>query len=265
MVSFLSTTRYVALAALLSSATVAAANGSLRSPQASTPVSNQRQLQANSWLCGVLPFLCPEPSNCPVVEPLSAEKFDLDQYIASTWFVQKQQTNPYQSDDQLYCIAATYDQQVDGFLDVSNYGNNGAVNGPAQDSDNNGFFSNLCGQQVNGGELSVAPCIFRPVFEVASGPYWVLDVADDYSWAIVSGGAPDQPRADGLCTTKEGSNFFDTNGSGLWLFTREKVAAPETITTMEDKLTDMGIFTGDLKDVAQDGCTYEGATLKGQL
>ena len=260
----------VALSALLTPTSIVVASGNLRSSQSSTATTDNRRLQAGGFLCDVLPFLCPEQEqiSCPVVEPLSADNFDLEQYIAKTWFVQKQQTNPYQSENQLFCIAATYDQQDDGFLDVSNYGNNGAVNGPSQNSDNNGFFSNLCGKQVAGGELSVAPCLFRPVFNIASGPYWVLDVADDYSWAIVSGGAPDQPRTDpanpdaNLCTTKEGSSFLDTNGSGLWLFTRERVADPATIAAMEARLTDMGVFTGDLKDVTQEGCNYDGATLK---
>ena len=269
MVSFLSRTKTWVVSALLSSASLAAASGNLRSPKSSSSASRERQL-TSGWFCDTLPFLCPEePSNCPVVSPLSAENFDLDQYIAKTWFVQKQQTNPYQSENQLYCIAATYNQIDDGFLDVSNYGNNGQVNGPVQDSDDNGFFSNLCGKQTDGGELSVAPCLFRPIFEAVSGPYWVLDVATDYSWAIVSGGAPDQPRTTdpanpdaNLCTTKEGSNFFDTNGSGLWLFTREKVADQDTINTMEAKLTAMGVYTGDLKTVAQANCNYDGATLK---
>lgn len=268
MFSFQTTTKTLVLSALLSSATVATASSNLR-PQEHPPAnaSHERKLQS---YCRFLPFLCSAPANtCPVVTPLSAENFDLEKYIAKTWFVQKQQTNPYQSEDQLFCIAATYDKtEGDEFLEVSNYGNNGAVNGPVQDSGDNGFFSDLCGKQNDGGELSVAPCLFRPIFDAASGPYWVLDVADDYSWAIVSGGAPDQPRTDpanpnaDLCTTKEGSNFFDTNGSGLWLFTRAKDADGTTIAAMEDKLTAMGIFTGDLKDVDQTGCRYDGATLK---
>jgi len=204
--------------------------------------------------------------NAPKLPPLNESEFDVQAYIEKSWFIQKQQINPYQSEDQLYCIVATYNARSDssGFIDVKNYGNNNQVNGPAQVSDEESFFSSLCAKQVEGGELAVAPCSIYS--SLTAGPYWVLAVADDYSWAIVSGGQPDQPypQDDGstLCTTKEGSSFLDTNGSGLWLFTREQVAPAATIKAMENTLESMGFYTGLLKDVAQEGCLYEGATLK---
>jgi len=227
---------------------------------------SERQLQG---ICGILPFLpgcgggdAQTQPQCPQVSPLSAAEFDVDSYIAKSWFIQKQQVNPYQNEDQLYCIVATYDSTATEFIQVSNYGNNNAVNGPPQNSDNNGAFSSLCAKQIDGGELAVAPCLFGGVFDYTAGPYWVLAVAPDYSWAIVSGGQPDQPRPGNTCTTKAGDSFLDTNGSGLWLFTREQVAPAATIEAMETKLTEMGVFAGDLKNVTQEGCLYQGASLK---
>jgi lipocalin len=160
----------------------------------------------------------------------------------------------------------------EGFLEVDNYSNNGMVNGPVQNSDDNESFSNLCGKQIDGGKLSVAPCAFRgSLWDTVAGPYWVLAVGKDYSWAIVSGGQPNQPYpstsnpSTTLCTTKEGSSFLDTNGSGLWLFTREKIADATTIKEMEGTLLAMGVYTGNLKDVTQVDCQYNGATLKEEI
>jgi lipocalin len=225
-----------------------------------------------NFLCDTLGLFCPETSTsstkCQAVSPLSAAEFDLEEYIRLSWFIQKQQVNPYQSENQLFCTAATYSmsKKNDGFLEVDNYSNNDMVNGPVQSSDDNSAFSNLCGKQVDGGKLSVAPCAFKDLWDTVAGPYWVLAVGDDYEWAIVSGGQPNQPYPSAsnptLCTTKEGSSFLDTNGSGLWLFTREQERDATTIETMENALLAMGVYTGNLKDVTQEGCGYAGTNLK---
>lgn len=241
----------------------------LRVARTGSGIESRHLLENDGWLCSTfsVPLICNnEGPQCPHVSPLNATQFSLDAYIEKSWFIQKQQVNPYQSENQLYCIVATYNKTDESseFLEVKNYGNNGGVNGPPQNPDDNGSFFNLCAKQIDGGELSVAPCFFGPAFDLAAGPYWVLAVADDYSWAIVSGGQPDQPRDSNatLCTTKEGEGFLDTNGSGLWLFTRERVASSDTIELMEGTLLELGIYTGDLKNVTQEGCNYEGATLK---
>jgi len=175
-------------------------------------------------------------------------------------FIQKQQVNPYQSENQLFCVVATYNKRNDGFIQVRNTANTGGVNGPQQSPESSSFFGDLCAQQVNAGSLLVAPCFLKPTFSVTAGPYWVLAVGDNYEWAIVSGGKPTEEREtrDGrtFCTTKKGESFLDTNGSGLWLFTREREASPETMTAMEAKLNELGISAADLKPVVQAGCTY---------
>jgi lipocalin len=234
-----------------------------------SPEENQghrKLFELPNRLCWV-PFASCEGDRCEDVSPLPAEDFDLDRFIEKSWFIQKQQVNPYQSEEQLFCVVATYNLRDDGFLQVQNTANNGAVNGAPQISDTDSFFSDLCAEQVDGGELRVAPCVFQFAFPVVAGPYWVLAIGEDYSWAIISGGKPNEVReeVDGrtFCSTKEGSSFLDTNGSGLWLFTREKVASPEKIATMEKVLTDKGIYTGDLKPVQQSGCNYVGQPIKG--
>jgi len=210
-------------------------------------------------LVGALPS---DTHSCDLgVEPV--KHLDLAQYTEATWYIQKQQVTPYQSESQLYCVTATYEPRANSdFIDVLNYGNNDEVNGSPQQSDSSGWFSGLCAKQATGGSLAVAPCFLGPFFNWFAGPYWIIAVAEDYSWAIVSGGPPTEPREDGTCTTKEGSSFLDINGSGLWLFTRDQLPAEGVVEGMLQTLTDMKIYTGDLKDVVQEGCTYDGATLK---
>jgi lipocalin len=217
-------------------------------------------------LCWV-PFFTCEADNCEKVSPLGADAFNLTKYIEKSWFIQKQQVTPYQSEDQLYCVVATYNTRDDGFLQVQNTGNTGGVDGEPQNSDSDSFLSSLCAKQVKGGSLQVAPCLFKPVFSLIGGPYWILAVGEEgesYSWAIVSGGPPNKLKetVDGrnFCTTKEGTSFLDINGSGLWLFTKAQTASNATIAAMEEKLTEMGIYTGDLKPVEQEGCVYPDST-----
>jgi len=203
---------------------------------------------------------------CPNVSPLGDDSFNLDSFIEKSWFIQKQQLTPYQQENQFYCVVATYEKSTDfaGFIDVKNYGNNDAVNGAIQNSDdpNNSVFARLCAKQLGAGELQVAPCCFSGSFGTSAGPYWVVALDPAYQWAIISGGQPDQLRTNDagttVCTTKSDC----TNGSGLWLFTRDKVATAATLATMDAKLAELGIYSGDLKTVTQEGCNYDGATLK---
>lgn len=92
-------------------------------------------------------------------------------------------------------------------------------------------------------------------------PLWVIAVAADYSWAIVTGGEPQNIRQidPPLCTTRTNVSadvLADTSGSGLWLMTRSQIASNETLEEMEQLLLDMGIYIDDLYPVAQEGCNY---------
>lgn len=245
----------------------------------------RRRTQVAGFLCALVPFLCDEEADsdsiqCPEILPLSNQtgSFDFDEYTTQTWFVQKQQVNAFQLEDDMFCVTMSYlDREgEDEFLDYEHYGNVGYVNGPipvwnTSDSsilDIEDSWDGWCvGQdQYGGGLLRVVPCTLRP-FAVRVGiPQWVIAVADDYSWAIVSGGEPDVIRQTDpvLCSTKtDTSSLLDSSGSGLWLMTRERIADEDTIFEMEQVLLDMGVYTDDLLSVEQEGCIYEGATIKG--
>jgi hypothetical protein len=74
---------------------------------------------------------------------------------------------------------------------------------------------------------------------------------DVYNWALVSGGLPKNEGQDGYCKTGEG-----INNSGLWIFTREKMASPETIDAIRGIAKGLGYDTSVLLPVDQDGCLY---------
>ena len=78
-------------------------------------------------------------------------------------------------------------------------------------------------------------------------------------WAVVSGGAPTVgPYPDGGCTTQ----LDTTNGSGLWVFSREPEMDTASLAAARQALVDLGYTTSQLIDVPQAGCEYAGAFLK---
>ena len=74
-----------------------------------------------------------------------------------------------------------------------------------------------------------------------------------YDWAIVSGG---QPSVQTVSEEGKCKNGDDVNNSGLWLFTREKVADSDTVDDMRAVLEDKGFDVSVLEPVKQEGCEY---------
>lgn len=202
--------------------------------------------------------------SCPDIQPMT--NFNTTEYIRSTWYIQQQQLTGYQPANSLYCVAQTLEatnRTVPFFngdvLAVYNYANLNSVNG---DNQNAGNFT-LCARQPyknDTARILNAPCFLPNLF---AGPYWVLaagPVSHNYSWAIVSGGEPNVTYNDGNCSTSENG----VNGSGLWLFTRERFGgfAMESVRSMRIYLRDYGITTSQLLNVTQVGCNYTGAYIK---
>ena len=274
---------------------------------ASISSSPRRRLQLAEFMCslfGVLvDSLCEEDdgndgeedengAECPSVQPLSNETgvFDLERFTEYSWFVQKQQISGFQysPEDEFYCLTMTYTQREDDeFYHFENFGLSGGVNGTVNEWDGDKTDNWCAGQdRYGGGLLRISPCVLRPLLVRVGIPQWILAVADDYSWAIMSGGEPselvelndvnsfivaeededeaEQPQQQPLCTTRTNITedvLLDTSGSGLWILTRERIASNGTIAMMEQLLLDMGIYTGELFPVTQEGCTYDNATL----
>jgi hypothetical protein len=88
-------------------------------------------------------------------------------------------------------------------------------------------------------------------FSTLSKRLYLNSGPDVYNWALVSGGLPKNEGQDGYCKTGEG-----INNSGLWIFTREKMASPETVDTIRGIAKGLGYDTSVLLPVDQDGCLF---------
>ena len=210
----------------------------------------------------IIPFLF--INSCPRVEPMM--DFNTTEYLRSTWYIQQQQVTGYQPRETLYCVAQTLNESnktvpfYDGsVIDVYNYGRINGINGTLENPNN----FTLCARQLNSSnpaQIINAPC-FLP--NILAGPYWVIAAgpsSHNYSWAIVSGGPPTVRYADGNCSTK----LTGTNGSGLWLFTREIYGefAFNSVRLMRNILMEIGYTTSLLLNVTQQGCNYSEAYIK---
>lgn len=100
---------------------------------------------------------------------------------------------------------------------------------------------------------------------LSSGDYWVVATGGAapgaYDWAIISGGAPSAEGKGGKCQTGRQTPLlrrFQTNGIGLWLFSRTPVDPAGTAAMLEAAQA-LGFDTSVLVPVVQAGCRYDGA------
>ena len=145
---------------------------------------------------------------------------------------------------------------------VHNYLNKHEVNGPAEGPTN--WICAFVPDKNVPAKLQVGPC-FLP--HLAFGPYWVVaagkssnsTTADsEYDWALISGGVPTIPSADGHgCRTGTG-----VNNAGLWVFTRDSKRNNATVSAVRAIAQQKGFDTSVLMPVEQEGCKY--APSKGQ-
>lgn len=209
----------------------------------------------------IFPFL---NNTCPNITPMP--NFNTSEYIRSTWYIQQQQVTGYQPPESLYCVAQTLnysDAHVPFYngsvLSVYNYGVLNEVNGTQMNPNN----YTLCARQTNSSlpsDILNAPCLIPNLF---AGPYWVINAgptSTNYEWAIVSGGPPTVKYSDGNCST----SLRGVNGSGLWLFTRERFGKMATYytQTMRSYLQNVGFTLSNLLNVTQRGCDYNRSFIK---
>lgn len=148
---------------------------------------------------------------------------DLDRY-AGQWYEIARLPNTFQ-DDCTCCVTATYTPRADGRLTVVNEcrtrdGQPKAVEGEARLASEDGPTSKL--------KVRFAPR-FLSVFGFVWGDYWVLDLADDYSYALV--GAP--------------------NREYLWVLSRDPSMDEKTYTGLLEKAGHMGFDITRVQATAQ--------------
>jgi len=191
---------------------------------------------------------------CRNIEP--QEDFDVDAYVKSPWFVQKQRVVSYLDEDRFYCTEARYG--LDPSLYSKVFGWDVTVNNYDEDANGNGRGGGgLCAAIVDRktpSKLGVSPCFLIPAYLWASiGPYWVMAFDDDAGWAVISGGRPSIWTGSG-CKAKD--------NSGTWIFTREQngeAAANATLLAL-DAARDKGMDVDNLDDflvVNQTSCNRE--------
>jgi hypothetical protein len=203
-------------------------------------------------------------SSCPSISPMI--NLNTTEYIRASWYIQEQQITTYQPENTLYCVTQTLNRTnrtvplfTGPVIEVFNYGNVDNANG-RQENENN---FTLCARQVNSsnpGMILNGPCFLPNNF---AGPYWVIAAGPEshnYTWAIVSGGPPTVRYQDGNCST----SLRGINGSGLWLFTRNRYGQDVNYLTgmMRDMLRQMGYSVSQLLDVVHRNCSYTGAYIK---
>ena len=116
---------------------------------------------------------CESPAvNRTATTPLATvERVDLDRYLGR-WYEIARYDHSFERD--CTAVTATYSKNADGTIKVVNACRKGALNGPEDIAE-----GSATAQNATNTKLSVT--FFWPF----AGDYWVIGLADDYSWALV--------------------------------------------------------------------------------
>lgn len=155
------------------------------------------------------------PVGNPNVQP-PAKPVDLDRYLG-LWHEQARYEAPFQRGCE--AVTAEYGRRTDGLISVTNRCRQGSLTGR---------------EKVSRGRARIVPNSQNAKLKVSFfgpfwGDYWVLDRADDYSWAIVS--AP--------------------SGRYLWLLTRKAALSDAEYGALVDRTRALGFDTELLRRTQQ--------------
>lgn len=155
-----------------------------------------------------------ERLNLPPLQTVA--RVELGRYLG-TWY--EIASFPQSFQEGCTATTATYKLREDGEIDVLNRCNKGSVTGPEDRAEGR---ARVVDPTTNA-KLEVS--FFRPFW----GSYWIIDLAPDYSYAVV--GHPDRDY--------------------LWILSRTPVMADETYADILGRLTRVGYETGRLQRTAQ--------------
>jgi apolipoprotein D and lipocalin family protein len=165
---------------------------------------------------------------------------------AHTWYIQEQMVVFYQKPQDLFCARDTYFVDKEGHIDFQTNWNLGSTSGEFK-------VAKLVGQVDDVNDVQSHWHVGMKLLpKFLWGSYWIVKTfpegsADDYEWAIISGGQPNIPTSDGKCKLK----------SGLWLFTKTAFPGQNVVDQMRKALDDLGYDTSVLVKVQHEGCTYQ--------
>jgi len=152
------------------------------------------------------------PVNRDGAKPLATvQSLDLQRYLGRWYEVAR---FPNQFEEDCVGVTATYSLNPDGTIKVVNRCRKGKLDGLEDVAEGTATVVDT----TTNAKLSVT--FFWPF----AGDYWVLDLADDYSWALVG----------------------EPSGRYLWILARTPQIPDETRAQLVAKLTAMGYRTGAL-------------------
>jgi len=196
--------------------------------------------------------------DCPKVNPIKMDDKAASEFFVNDWFIQKQAETPYLKKDYNNCVRARYKKQKPSWFGYTvNIDNVAKSDSGVWKESGSGFFGRLTrlGGQRNPKSNGDAKFLVAPQFlpKWFAGDYWILAHENkgdkEQEFAVVCGGQPAIPVGDGTCT-------FDTtktNGSGLWIFTRDPNPKDKVqiIKHVETIITNNGISLQGLNPVNQ--------------
>jgi lipocalin len=197
-------------------------------------------------------FMAPVPApvsqekQCPPADFDTVQNFDLDTYISKRWYIQQQMETKYLPASENRCVYAEYKKQNHFWgYDVAVHNYAEGVDPPHVPYDSG---KKICAKVVDQarGKLEVAPC-FLPT--LLAGEYWVIAYDEAAGYALISGGAPKISTEAG-CRT---GGADKTNGSGLWIFTREQKRDEALVQKVRSIASQAGFDLSVLNDVDQTG------------
>ena len=151
--------------------------------------------------------------------PSVVKTLDLNGYVGK-WY-QVASTNPFFQKN-CVCTTATYTLQSDGNVNVVNSCREGSVNGKVK------LVEGVAYPTSKVGKLNV---VFGGI-KLPFSNYWVIEVADDYSYAVVS-----SPLR-----------------TPIWVLSRTPSLPSDTLAGIYGRLDAAGFPVGSLEATLQDGC-----------
>jgi len=175
--------------------------------------------------------------------------FDLNAFISQSWYIQQQMEINYLPIANNICVEATYT-----LLNPPKFwGQTIQVRNYAREPD--GSFRDtkdlLCASPadpMDAAKLQVGPCFLPKWLGVTTGDYWVIAYDEAQGYALISGG---QPYIEGTNGCKTGTG---TNGSGLWIFTRQQVRNEALVQQVRAIAFQQGFDLSVLNDVDNSNC-----------
>lgn len=152
------------------------------------------------------------PVNRTATAPLATvERVDLERYLGR-WYEIARYDHSFERD--CFAVTATYSKNADGTIKVVNRCRKGALDGPEDVAEGS---ATIVDTTTN---AKLAVTFFWPF----TGDYWVIGLADDYSWALVG----------------------EPSGRYLWILARTPQIAPTLRAELTERLRAQGYNTNAL-------------------